>query len=123
MEQNPDSIVNSENEIITRQSIIDKLGDFLKGLMPLEKYLFNWKNVPGNDSNRLINCLENNFEVDHINIQDIKKSDDKNIINILTNNKQIEIKLNEANRKLRNIKRIVKISQEMKYESRFREKN
>lgn len=118
MEQNPDSIVNSENEIITRQSIIDKLGDFLKGLMPLEKYLFNWKNVPGNDSNRLINCLENNFEVDHINIQDIKKSEDKYIINIITIKKQIEIKLNEANRS-----GLLKISSRKKYKLEVKENN
>lgn len=84
--------MSTEIQTITIQYVIDSLGEFLKSLIPPEKYLFNWNSVPGNDSDRIINYLRKDLEIDYINNPTINKSDDKLSIKITTGKKPIEIK-------------------------------
>ncbi len=60
-----------------------------------EKFLFTWDQVPGNDSNRLVEILEKNYINDSIKKEKILKIDKKNIVLFTENDKNISLKLND----------------------------
>ncbi len=55
-------------------------------------YLFTWENVPGNQSNRLLNSLKNDFNIIWAENAQISKDEDKTI-HVFTDENSIELKL------------------------------
>jgi len=58
-----------------------------------EKHLFNWNNVPGVDSEKLLKFLNNNLKIEWAENADIKKSDDGKSITINKDSNSLIIKL------------------------------
>lgn len=67
-------------------------------LNKLKTFLFNWGNVPGDDSNRLLNFLKDDFEISWVENAKIVKSDDTTI-RIFTEDKSVEILLEKNKEK------------------------
>jgi hypothetical protein len=55
------------------------------------KYLFNWDNVPGNDSDKLIRFLVDDLDIKWAASATITKSDDGMVITVSTNEKTVEL--------------------------------
>ena len=63
-----------------------------------KKYLFRWKDIPGNDSEKFLKFLEDDMKILWAKTAEIKKSDDGKIIFVidkLDNKNSIEFKFNE----------------------------
>lgn len=67
-----------------------------------DRYLFGWKEIPGKDSERFIDFLKQNYDVDGIKIDEIDKINDgktinaiagKNFISLNINNEQTQVSL------------------------------
>jgi hypothetical protein len=56
-------------------------------------YLFSWENVPGNESNGLLNYLKNDLHISWVENAQITKDDVNNTIRVFTNENSIEIML------------------------------
>lgn len=63
-----------------------------------EVHLFNWDNVPGNDTGKLINFLKKEFSIDWAEYAKIYKSDDEKTIRIFRDENSAEITLNGKKR-------------------------
>ena len=57
-------------------------------------YLFSWEEVPGNDSERLIEFLMQNFNIEWIKAAKINKTDDVKTIRITNDTNILSLKLN-----------------------------
>jgi len=64
-----------------------------------EVYLFNWDNVPGNDSDRLLMLLKNHFNIEWVENAETRKSDDGKNIRIFKGENSVEIMLDEKEEK------------------------
>ena len=56
-------------------------------------YLFSWENVPGNESNRLLNFLQDYHQINWVENAKIIKDEDKKIIRVFSDKYSIEIML------------------------------
>jgi hypothetical protein len=72
------------------KNILEQMLDCLGG-----EYLFNWNNIPGDDSDKLIYYLKKNIGIDWANAELIKISEDKKIIEISNNNQFLSFKLTD----------------------------
>jgi len=61
----------------------------------LKKHLFKWDNIPGEDDDKLINYLENKYEVEWVKKAEIKKIEDGNCIKVVGGTNQITIYFND----------------------------
>lgn len=59
-----------------------------------DKYLFSWDEIPGNDSLRLINFLNQKYSIDWVKIAEIKKFDEVKTIKLSTEINYLSLKLN-----------------------------
>lgn len=59
-----------------------------------ETYLFSWDNIPGNDSQRLIEFLTHKFDIDWIKTAEIEKIDDGRTIRLTDKNNFLSLELN-----------------------------
>jgi hypothetical protein len=62
-------------------------------------YLFSWDNVPGNDSEKLLRVLRDDFDIVWAENTEILKSDDGKIISIFKDENSAEIKIDEGKEK------------------------
>lgn len=70
----------------------------LKRALEDEVFLFNWNNIPGSDSERLLTCLENDHYEFWVEGAEIHKSDDGKTIYICKDEKSAEITIDENGR-------------------------
>jgi PGF-pre-PGF domain-containing protein len=63
-------------------------------------YLFSWEEIPGNDSERLIDFLKSNYDVDWVETATIDKTDNGKKIKITAGKKSISLNLNNENTEL-----------------------
>ncbi len=80
-------------------------------------YLFNWNNIPGNDSKRLINHLLDNLKIDWVKNATINKNNDDKVITVTEGENSVELKLNEKENKV-----VLKISGGKTYEYILKER-
>ncbi|MCZ7405804.1 MAG: hypothetical protein O8C67_12885, partial [Candidatus Methanoperedens sp.] len=59
-------------------------------------YLFSWENVPGNESQGLLNYLKNDLHVSWVENAQITKDEENKTIRVFTNENSIEIMLDNA---------------------------
>lgn len=59
-----------------------------------KRYSFNWDKIPGNDNNWLIEFLRENFEIDWVKCENIKKTDDGKTIKCSDGNNSILLERN-----------------------------
>lgn len=59
------------------------------------RYLFNWDEIPGNDSNRFLNFIAKKYNIYRINNSKIKKIDNGKTIYIASNKKSLSLRLND----------------------------
>jgi len=64
-------------------------------IMIKDKYLFSWDDVPGNDNWRLIDFLKQNYGIDWVETEKIRKIDENNTINVSTEKNSLDLKLND----------------------------
>lgn len=64
-----------------------------------EKPLFRWNNIPGNDSSKFLNFLNDYLNIKWARLAKISKSEDGKTILIFTERKSIEITLDKSKRK------------------------
>lgn len=64
------------------------------------KYLFNWNEIPGNDSNRLIEFLKLNYSIDWVRTAKIEQIDDGKTIRVYFEKKYISLSLNNEKTKV-----------------------
>ena len=64
------------------------------------KDLFNWEQVPGNDSLKLVEFLKHNFYIDRIKTPQIEKIDASKTIKVFTENKYISLCLKDEKTKV-----------------------
>jgi len=65
-----------------------------------QPYLFSWDDIPGNDSNRLIDSLEKLLKINWVRKAEIIKSDDNQIITVKKKRNSLELKLNKEKKKV-----------------------
>ncbi len=58
-----------------------------------ERYVFKWDEIPGNDRDRFIEFLIENFDVGWVRTAKIEKIDDGNTINVSTGNNNLSLRL------------------------------
>ncbi|ODS39372.1 hypothetical protein BEH94_10640 [Candidatus Altiarchaeales archaeon WOR_SM1_SCG] len=61
--------------------------------------LFNWNDVPGNDSERLIKFLKDNLKIEWVENAEIRKTNDGKTITITKDSNSLAFKLNQKKRK------------------------
>ncbi len=71
-----------------------------QGKSPVEKRLFSWNEIPGNDEKGLKQFIENNYSIDWVNIAKSKKIDNDRTIEISTENNHLLLKLNDKKTKV-----------------------
>jgi len=71
----------------------------LEELGKMWSYLFNWDDIPGNDSMELINHLVKNLKIDWAKNATINKSDNGKIIIVTEGKNSLELKLNKEENK------------------------
>lgn len=81
-------------------------------------YLFSWDSVPGNDSNRLLMFLKDDFDINRVENAKIIKTDDSKTISVFTEEKSVEIVLDENKENV-----ILKISDGLTYDLQVKEEN
>jgi transposase len=77
---------------------INKTGK--RGRPKKNEYLFSWKEIPGNDSERLTDFLKSNYDVDWVKTAKIAKTDDDKTIMIIAGEKFISLNLSNENTEL-----------------------
>jgi len=75
--------------------------------------LFDWNNIPGEDSSKLIDHLQKCFKIDWLEQAEIEKSDDKKKITLTYGKKTITFKLEAQN------KVVLELGKEKQYEYDF----
>lgn len=63
------------------------------------QYLFSWDSVPGNDNERLIKYLKDNFNLDLVENVELNKSDDGKAISISNDGNTVEIMIDDKKEK------------------------
>jgi hypothetical protein len=81
-----------------KSTLMDMIKDKLE-LQGAKKYLFSWDNVPGNDSERLLRYLRDNFSIGWAETAEIRKFDDGKTIRIFKDGNSAEIKIDEKEEK------------------------
>ena len=66
----------------------------------LDKYLFRWGEIPGNDDDRLIDFLKDIFKVEWVKTENINKIDDGKTIIVYNQEKILSLKLNDEKTKV-----------------------
>lgn len=61
----------------------------------LEKYLFSWEKIPGNDNEKLIEFLIRNFGIEWVKLAQIKKNDDGKTIIVTNELNYLSLTLND----------------------------
>lgn len=98
--ENAEVYVVEHKDQFTPNSTIVKLITDAEGKAEIKNiwstYLFSWDNVPGNDSNRLLWILHNDFLTEGEGLENatIIKTDDGNTIRVFSGEKSVEIQLN-----------------------------
>ena len=64
-----------------------------------KQYFFSWDNVPGNDSEKLLRFLRDNFDIVWAENTEIHKSDDGKTIRVFTDENSVEIMIDEEKEK------------------------
>ncbi len=77
---------------------INKTGK--RGRPKKNAYLFGWKEIPGNDSEKLTDFLKSNYDVDWVKTAKIAKTDDNKTIMITAGEKYISLNLSNENTEL-----------------------
>lgn len=77
---------------------INKTGK--RGRPKKNEYLFSWKEIPGNDSERLTDFLKSNYDLDWVKTAKIAKTDDDKTIMINAGEKFISLNLCNENTEL-----------------------
>lgn len=65
----------------------------------MERYLFNWNEIPGNDNERLIKYLQK-FAINWVKTAKIEKIEDGKIIKVSTDKNYLSLKLNDEETKV-----------------------
>jgi hypothetical protein len=81
---------STEHTVWYLKKKIKEFQEILKNLC-----LFNWNDVPGNDSERLIYHLVTTLKIDWAKDAEIKKSDDGKTITVTNGDHSLELELNE----------------------------
>ena len=76
-------------------SAVDKLAESHNA----EKCLFGWGNIPGEDSEKLANYLQKDYDIEWVESKDIYKSDDGRIIHVSNNKNSLKIMIDENKEK------------------------
>ena len=76
------------------QKEYELIKEYLIELLEESKYLFSWEKVPGNDSERLIKFLMQNFNIEWIKAAKINKNDDGKTIRITNDTNFLSLTLN-----------------------------
>jgi len=61
----------------------------------LEKYLFSWDEIPGNDNGKLIEFLKQKFGIDWVKTAEIEKIDNGNTIKVSNEINNLSLNLNQ----------------------------
>ncbi len=77
---------------------IKALFAFLEWIKP--EYLFNWKEIPGKDSGRLIDLLKQNYSIDWVKTAIIEKIDNDKTIKVSAGKNYISLSLNNEKTKV-----------------------
>jgi DNA-binding transcriptional MerR regulator len=59
-------------------------------------YLFSWDKIPGNDTERFIEFLKRNFNIDWVKADNVKKINDGNTIYASFENKSLSLRINDG---------------------------
>ncbi len=73
------------------------------------KYLFSWGDIPGNDSERLVNHLVKDLKIGWAKNAEIRKTDDSKTINVTKDGNSLELKLEKKEDNKKEDKVILKI--------------
>jgi len=73
----------------------EKLREVQGGLINQNVYLFSWEKIPGNDNERLIEFLMQNFNIEWVKAAEIKKIDDGKTIMVTSETNVLSLTLNE----------------------------
>jgi len=68
--------------------------------VPVDTYLFIWDEIPGNDSERLIEFLKQNYSVDWLKTAKIEKIDDNKTIRVSVEGNYLSLSLNNEESKV-----------------------
>ncbi|MDL5503742.1 MAG: patatin-like phospholipase family protein, partial [Candidatus Methanoperedens sp.] len=68
--------------------------------VPVDTYLFSWDEIPGNDSERLIEFLKQNYSIDWIKTAKIEKIDDNKTIRASVEGNYLSLSLNNEKNKV-----------------------
>ena len=101
-------VYNLSNQKV-KLKLYDKIAviDFIKTTPFEDKYLFNWDDVPGSDSNKLINFLNHDLNINWVNNSETNKFNDNRTIRISNKEKLIELELYETENKEKKAKLII----------------
>ena len=69
-------------------------------LEKMDKYIFSWENVPGNESQRLINYLKNDLDIRWADNASIVKTNNNETIRVFTSENSLELTLKNNNTEL-----------------------
>ena len=75
--------------------LIDNQGKIVDVFFELQKYLFSWDDIPGNDGGRLRDFLTDTLEISWAKNPEIKKSDDSKTITVTQGENSLALKLNK----------------------------
>lgn len=90
----------SDKEVTLRLHDTIAIIDFIKTTsFKNEKYLFGWDSVHGNDNNRLLSFLKEDFNINWVDNAEITKTYDNKTIRIFNEEKMVEITLDEDKKK------------------------
>jgi len=114
---------NNKNSIVTAKQF-KKLKDDVKiaisnHIKPLDiGCLFSWDNVPGNDSDKVLEYLMNERDIGWVKSAEIFKSNDSKTIHILKDDNSVEIMIDKNEKKV-----TLKISDGRIYDLEFKKEN
>lgn len=76
---------------------LEEIPEILKKIKEVEKeYLFSWDDIPGNDSDRLLEFLIDNLEITWAKNAEIKKSNDGKTITVAEKENSLTLRLNKT---------------------------
>ncbi len=92
------SIEATENNYVRVKKAIVRLSKSngrIEIIIVSDMYLFNWDEIPGNDSLRLMDFLNQNYNIDWVKNANIEKIDNGKTIKVSTGSNYISLKLND----------------------------
>src|SRR5659263_231733 len=66
----------------------------------IERYLFSWNEIPGNDNARVIDFLKQNYSVDWVRTAKIEKMDDGKTIRVFIEKNYLSLSINNEKTKV-----------------------